>query len=172
MLVYLKQRRVVMSMRTNSKRRFIQAGLGLPFLAGVSCRQALAELMQESAGMAPFTVPEKIQAELFRLYGEQANSISHTGQLMLKTPGIAENAAVVSVRVLGDKGLVSSVAIFVEQNPQTLSNMFKLHKGADLPVSTRIRVNRTSDVYVIARTHDGLIGTKQTVKVTMGCMGG
>jgi predicted secreted protein len=144
----------------------------LPLLSEFPYQATLARTIIDDSKASPFNLPTRIQNELFKLYGDQASAVAHTERMSLKVPPIAENAAVVSLSVTGEKGYVSSLAIFVENNPKTLTSVCTLHKGADLAVSLRVKVSKTSDIYAIAKTQNGLVGVKRIVKVTMGCMGG
>lgn len=119
-----------------------------------------------------FPVSESIYHELVLLYGSLASKIARTDRIELKAPDIAENGAVVGVTVSGEKGLVSSLAIFVEQNPLQLASTCTLHQGTDLAMSVRLKVRKTSDIIVVAKTKEGLVGVRKEVKVTIGCGGG
>ena len=166
-----------MSSPSKIRRRFIKAGLAVPLIGSlpllVPGKESTA-LAGESSVIAgnTFLVPENIYQDLFMIYGGDANYIQTTDRMTIQAPDIAENGAVVGVNVKGEKGLVSSLAIFVDQNPKPLVSQFKLHEGADLAVGLRLKIGKTSGVYVIAETKNGLVGARNTVKVTIGCGGG
>lgn len=157
-----------MNPQSKKRRHFIRAGLAVPLLGNLSWNSPIANAFSGNS----FLVPENIYHELFMLYGGQANVIASTDQLTLKAPAIAENGAVVGISVTGEKGLVSSMAIFVAQNPKPLTSTCTLHEGADMAVGLRIKIGKTSDVYVVAQTNNGLVGVMKQVKVTIGCGGG
>lgn len=156
-----------MKQQINKRRRFIKTSLAIPLFTHLNNNSVRAHEVSGSS----FLVPGVIYDELVALYGNDANFIGSTNRLFLKVPPIAENGAVVSVNVSGDESLVSSVTIFVERNKIPLAAHYTLHEGSGLPVALRVKVSRTSDVYMIARTANGLVGIKEQVKVTIGCGG-
>jgi len=156
-----------MNPESNNRRRFIKASLTVPLLSNYPFNYSFANTLSNEN----FFVPENIYHELFAIYGGDANAIASTDRIKVKTPAIAENGAVVPVRVIGEKGLVSSLAIFITKSPKTLVTRCNFHDGVDLAIGTRIKIRQTDDVYVIAQTKQGLVGVKQTVKVTIGCGG-
>lgn len=158
-----------MNPHANNRRRFLmKATLAVPLLSNLPWNVPITYAMPGEH----FLVPDNIHHELFRIYGNQAYSIVDTDRLELKVPDIAENGAVVPISVTGDKGLVSSLALFVAQNPKPLTSTCTLHEGSDLTVSLRIKVATTSDIYLVALTQHGLVGVRKQVKITIGCGGG
>ncbi len=157
-----------MNLQSRKRRYFIKASVTIPLVTNLPWNVPQANAFPWNR----FLVPENIYHELFMVYGGDANSIVTTDQLKLKVPEIAENGAEVGISVTGEKGLVSSMAIFVAQNPKPLTSTCRLHEGADLAVSLRIKINKSSDVYVVAQTQNGLVGVMSSVKVTIGCGGG
>jgi len=157
-----------MHQQSRKRRRFIRTSLAVPLLSNLPWSVPLVNAFSGDS----FIVPENIYHKLFMIYGGQANTIANTERIKLSTPDIAENGAVVGVSVIGEKGLVSSLAIFVAQNPKPLTSTCRLHEGTDLAVGLRIKIGKTSDVYVVAQTDNGLVGVMKQVKVTIGCGGG
>ncbi len=157
-----------MNLQSRKRRRFIRASLAVPFLSNLAWNVPTANAFSGDR----FMVPENIYHELFMLYGGQANVIAHTDKLKINAPDIAENGAVVGISVTGDKGLVASMAIFVAKNPKPLASTCTLHEGTDLAIGLRVKVAKTSDVYVVAQTNNGLVGVMKQVKITIGCGGG
>lgn len=158
-----------MSSTTDNKRRgFVKAGLIVPLLTTVPWAATAGYAMSGS-----FIVPDKIYQALFHLYGGDANVIMATDKISIKAPFIAENGAVVPCGISGEKGLVTSLAVFVEKNEQPLVTHCRLHAGTDLDVALRIRVRTSSDVYAVVQANDGMLyATKTQVKITIGCGGG
>ena len=156
-----------MDSESNKRRGFIKAGLAVPLFGVMPWTASLANAHPHG----DFLVPQDIHEELIKLYGNGANTIANTDKLELAVPPIAENGAVVPVRVKGEKGHFSSLAIFVARNPKPLASRFTLHEGTDLGIAVRLKVGKTSDIYVVANTDKGLVGVKRLVKVTIGCGG-
>jgi len=157
-----------MNKQFNKRRLFIKSGLIAPILGTIPWNISIASVISKNG----FQVPENIRLELFRLYGGQANNIKHTNKLKIEVPDIAENGAVVPVGLNGEKGLVSSLALFVVENSIPLTSTCTLHEGSDLAVSLRIKMTETSEIIIVAQTKKGLMGLRKTVKVTTGCGGG
>ena len=91
---------------------------------------------------------------------------------MLNSPAIAENGASVALTVKTSLPDVESIAVFVEQNAFPLAGQYILHKNYDGKLSLRVKMSKTSDVYVIAKAGGKLYQTKSQVKVTVGGCGG
>ena len=162
-----------MKRQYETRRRFIRAGITVPLLAYIPWRStAVIASPYISDDTERFEVPQKIYEQLFQIYGGRANAIASTRRLELKAPDIAENSAVVPVMLKGQKQLVTSFALFVEQNNEPLTAMATLYDHSDLTVALRVRIARTSHVYLVADTAQGLLGVKKYIKVTIGCGGG
>ncbi|VAW82305.1 hypothetical protein MNBD_GAMMA12-3118, partial [hydrothermal vent metagenome] len=95
-----------------------------------------------------------------------------TNKIKIKSPEIAENGQEVPVNIKGEKGLVSSIAIFAEHNVTPLVAIFKYKEGSDLASGLRVKLKLTGNIYVIAKTNQGLVGVVQYIKVTTGGCGG
>lgn len=150
------------------RRQFLKSSLAIPVLANIP-----HSLASTCALVSPqnFVVPDKVFEAVYEIYGTQASNILTTHQLVLKVPAIAENGAVVNVRLEGEQGIVKSMAILVENNTHPLVNTSVLHHGVDLPIALRFKLEKTSNVYLIAQTSSGLVGMKEMVKLTIGCGG-
>ena len=149
------------------RRRLIKAGLSLPLFGALPWRSRAAITDNDI-----FPLPNDMYHKLYALYGPWADDVRATDRLELRVPEIAENGAVVPVSIRGETGLVSSLAFFSSVSTASYVCVCRLNEMSDLPVSTRIRLNKTGDVYAIARTPNGLLGVKREVKITIGCGGG
>jgi sulfur-oxidizing protein SoxY len=87
-------------------------------------------------------------------------------------PDIAENGAVVPVSVSSKAPKTEFIGILVEKNPNTMAAGFNIPDGTEPSVSTRVKMNGTSNVHALVKA-DGkwLIATKE-IKVTLGGCGG
>lgn len=91
----------------------------------------------------------------------------------IKAPDIAENGAVVPVKIEAAKVKgVSAIAILVENNPTPLIANFKLGKSTHAYVSTRIKMGKTSNVIAVVTGAGGVTSARKEVKVTIGGCGG
>jgi len=93
--------------------------------------------------------------------------------IIIKAPDIAENGAVVPVKVDARKmSGVSSIAILAEKNPTPLIANFKLGKSTQAFVSTRIKMGKTSNVIAVVTAGGAVSSARKEVKVTIGGCGG
>lgn len=91
----------------------------------------------------------------------------------IKAPDIAENGAVVPIRVSVD-GVsgVESISLLVEGNATPLVAHFRLAAGTQPDVSTRIKMGKTSNVVAVVKANGSLMSARKEVKVTIGGCGG
>ena len=105
------------------------------------------------------------------LYGSEKTEASD--KIKIKAPDIAENGAVVPVKVFAEKlGNVESIALLVEQNGTPMVAQFHMGKTAEGYVSTRIKMGKTSDVIAVVKSNGKLYSARKNVKVTIGGCGG
>ncbi len=93
-------------------------------------------------------------------------------QISLKAPEIAENGAVVPVKIKTTLENVQSISIIVEKNPRPLAATVEILPGTLPEFSSRIKMRETSDVMVVVKTDSGIFSTSKQVKVTIGGCGG
>ncbi len=98
--------------------------------------------------------------------------IVDSGDVKLKAPSIAENGAVVPVKVKTDLTNVKSISLLVKDNPIPL--VTTLHIGPDslAEIQIRIRMGKTSEVVALVEANGKLHRATQLVKVTIGGCGG
>jgi sulfur-oxidizing protein SoxY len=89
------------------------------------------------------------------------------------TPEIAENGAVVPVTVASRIPDTESIAIIIEKNPNKLAGSFFFPEGTEPAVTTRVKMNESSNVHALVRTKGGkaFMATRE-IKVTLGGCGG
>jgi sulfur-oxidizing protein SoxY len=112
----------------------------------------------------------KTLAEAFQALG--IATVQGSGELDLVAPEIAEDGAVVPVIVHSRAAGTREIHILVDKNPFSLAASFFLPDGTDAFVSTRIRMNETSNVVVVAVTDRQVYLARTPVKVTIGGCGG
>lgn len=88
------------------------------------------------------------------------------------SPEIAENAAVVPVAVQSTVPGTEQIAILVEQNPTPLAAVFYFPDGTEPVVNTRVKVSKTSRLFVAVKAQGKLHFTSRETKVTLGGCGG
>jgi sulfur-oxidizing protein SoxY len=112
----------------------------------------------------------KNQADAIRLlYGKAAEP---TDKIKLDAPEIAENGAVVPISVGADLADVTSIALLVSDNPNTLAAFYKIPAGTVPSVANRLKMAKTSTVIAIVEAGGKLFSATKEVKVTVGGCGG
>lgn len=152
----------------NSRRHFLAftSRLGLVALGTVSGlfgRLAFARDAREA-----FEAVDMKQA----LAAIGVTEMKDSADIVLKTPDIAENGAVVPVEVTSSLPGTRGIAVLVEKNPHQLSAEFSIPEGTEPFVATRVKVAETSLIHAIVKTDAGVFHTARTVKVTLGGCGG
>jgi sulfur-oxidizing protein SoxY len=160
--------------RRQAFRIFGAAGL----VAGLTLLGAMPHGAQASAGLGVPKPGEKVEETIARLFGNRPLQAAGD-KLKVELPLIAENGAVVPVRVESNlpmeaNNYVKNVYIITDKNRRPLNTRMSLTPDAGrLSLATNIRMGDTSDVRVIVETSDGsLYQFKQEVKVTVGGCGG
>jgi sulfur-oxidizing protein SoxY len=97
---------------------------------------------------------------------------SESGDISIKAPLQAENGAVVPIKIETSLPDVSSISVFVAENPTPLATIVGLSNGAAGYYSTRVKMGKTSDVVAYVKSGDKLMMAKAMVKVTVGGCGG
>ncbi|HXF67494.1 MAG TPA: thiosulfate oxidation carrier protein SoxY [Burkholderiales bacterium] len=155
--------------------------LGTTALAGGAVLAGWISRAAEAQSTAALGMPqpdEKVADTLRRLFGNRP--IQPAGdRIKLEAPMIAENGAVVPVRVEVDLPMtkddyVRNIYIISDKNRRPLNAQFTLTpESGKASVGTNIRLASTTDVRAIAETSKGaLYEAKREVKVTVGGCGG
>ena len=146
------------------RRLFISGGLALAALTALH-RALLAAAWPEKAFSSPVASEAMID-----LLGTDKTIPSD--QITMKAPEIAENGAVVPIRIKTTLENVESISIIVEKNPRPLAATVEILPGTLPEFSSRIKMRETSQVLVVVKTDSGLYSTSKEIKVTIGGCGG
>ena len=92
--------------------------------------------------------------------------------IVITSPDIAENGAVVPVSVSSKLGKTESISILVEKNPNSLSAAFDIPGGTEPFVSTRVKMGQTSNVHAVVKADGKYYYATKEIKVTLGGCGG
>jgi sulfur-oxidizing protein SoxY len=112
----------------------------------------------------------KNEADAIRLlYGRSAEP---SDKIKLEAPEIAENGAVVPISVSAGLAEVTSIALLVSENPNTLAAFYKIPAGTLPSVANRLKMAKTSSVIAIVEADGKLYSATREVKVTVGGCGG
>ncbi|MCW9047792.1 MAG: thiosulfate oxidation carrier protein SoxY [Gammaproteobacteria bacterium] len=155
----------------NTKRRsFIKSSaaagaFGVAVSAGLITPRAVLAAWPKAAFAAT-----DVDAAINGAFGSSATTES--SDIALKAPEIAENGAVVPITVTSKIAGTESISLLISKNPTPLTATFKMGKGAEGFVSTRVKMSTTSDLVVVVKANGKLYSAKKEVKVTIGGCGG
>ncbi len=93
-------------------------------------------------------------------------------EVQFEAPEIAENGAVVPIKVSTSLPRVDRIAILVEKNPTILSSVFQLPEGTEGSIVTRVKMAETCRVIAAVRADGKVYLASKEVKVTLGGCGG
>ncbi|WP_332856051.1 thiosulfate oxidation carrier protein SoxY [Duganella sp. S19_KUP01_CR8] len=140
------------------------SALGLLVACGlVTSQQALAATGRE--GFSAKSLADALAA----VGGTPADS----KDIVITSPDIAENGAVVPVSVASNIPGTSEIYFFVEKNPNPLAAMFSIPDGTIAAVQSRLKLGQSTNVVAVVKTADGkLYSASKETKVTLGGCGG
>lgn len=158
-----------MTRACQDRRAALRAGGGLGLLGAL----AAIGLLQPSAVRAEWTragFDAKSVAQALSDAG--LGGAAESEQVQLEAPEIAENGAVVPVRVSCSLARVDRIAILVEKNPTILSSVFELPEGTEPSLVTRVKMAETCRIIAAVRSESKVFLASKEVKVTLGGCGG
>jgi len=149
-------------------------------MRAVSRRAALALGLGTAAAWAGWrgarATPSEADAEIAKFTGGKSAA---EGRIAIDLPEIAENGTAVPLGVTIESPMtgadrITDILVVADGNPNPRVAAFRFTPlSARAEVSTRIRLNATENVIVVARTGDGRFFTaRKEVKVTIGGCGG
>lgn len=112
----------------------------------------------------------KNTADALKNSGYSGGEESHG--ILIKAPDIAENGAVVPIEVTSNIAGTTSIAIFVDKNPNPMIADFEFTNGAEPFISTRVKMASTSIVRAAVKAGGKVYTSSREVKVTIGGCGG
>jgi sulfur-oxidizing protein SoxY len=156
-------------MKTDIKRRLLLKGslgattLGVALGAGLLSPKAV--LAWNEAAFHAKSADEAMNT----LFGSSA--AAESADVKLEAPEIAENGAVVPIKITTEMA-AESISVIAPNNPIPLVATFMLGAGTKAFASTRIKMGKTGDVVAVVKSGSGLHSAKKNVKVTVGGCGG
>lgn len=154
----------------NQQRRTLLKGAAAGSLVGLAASWGLLGNLAHAARPQMAFDADDVDATLKALFGEDAVQDSDT--VNVKGPEIAENGAVVPIKVTANLENVESIAIIVPENPAPMVAAFDLQPGVVPEVSVRIKMGKTSDVIGLVKSNGQVFKGASEVKVTIGGCGG
>jgi sulfur-oxidizing protein SoxY len=117
---------------------------------------------------------KSIEEALMALF--ESDEVTESDQITIEVPEIAENGAVVPIKVEVSANLpnIESVAVIAEKNPVPLVAQFNFPEPENFTgwLKTRIKMGETSEVVIVAKADGKLYVARRNVKVTIGGCGG
>ncbi|HEV8646973.1 MAG TPA: thiosulfate oxidation carrier protein SoxY [Burkholderiales bacterium] len=105
------------------------------------------------------------------LKGIGVTATEDSDKIVLKAPEIAENGAIVPLEIASQIPGTQAIFILVDKNPQPLTAVFEFANGAETFVATRIKMNESSRIRIVAKAGSKFYVTMREVKVTIGGCG-
>ena len=152
-----------------SRRQSLRAASGLGIYAALVA-VGLVPAGQASAQQFASAFQTKSIADTLKALG--AGTPSDSKDVVINSPDIAENGAVVPVGVRSNLPKTEMIALLVEKNPNALAGAYTLLEGAEPDVNMRIKMGQSSDVYALVKADGKFYMTKKEIKVTLGGCGG
>ena len=153
-----------MQRRTFMKGTLAASGVAVAISAGLLSPSTVLAAWPNSAFKAK-SVPDALS-------GLGVGTTSTSGAITITAPDIAENGAVVPVKVETSIAGATSVSILVEKNGSPLAANFNLKGSAQGFVATRIKMQKTSAVIAVVKAGGKAYSARKEVKVTIGGCGG
>ena len=97
---------------------------------------------------------------------------ANSADVVITSPDIAENGAVVPVGVASKIGKTEMIAVMVEKNPSMMAGMYEFGPNAEADISMRVKMGQSSDVYALVKADGKFYMAKKEIKVTLGGCGG
>lgn len=95
-----------------------------------------------------------------------------SAEVTLQAPDIAENGATVPLAATSSAAGVRRMLFLIEKNPNALAAVFELTDAVEPAVSTRVKMDQSSNVYAVVVTADQrVLYAQKDVKVTLGGCG-
>ncbi|RIK95937.1 MAG: thiosulfate oxidation carrier protein SoxY [Burkholderiales bacterium] len=101
-----------------------------------------------------------------------AAGAAESKDVVIVSPDIAENGAVVPVGVKSNLPKTESIALLVDKNPNALAGAYDILEGSQPEVSMRIKMGQSSDVVALVKADGKYYMAKKEIKVTLGGCGG
>ena len=156
----------------NSGRRKVLQGTGGAAVMGLAIMAGLfkpgSAWAQGSWNKAAFDT--KSLNDAVKALGGQ--SAAESKDIVITSPDIAENGAVVPFTIESKLPKTENVAILVEKNPNILAANFAIPDGTQPWVNTRVKMGQTSNVIALVKADGKYYYASKEVKVTLGGCGG
>ncbi len=154
----------------DSARRTILKGTGGATVLALAMAAGLFRPGRAWADWNKAAFETKTLADAVRAMG--GSPPTESKDIVLQSPDIAENGAVVPFTISSKLPRTESIAILVEKNPNIVAANFTIPDGTEPWVNTRVKMGQTSNVIALVKADGKYYYTSKEVKVTLGGCGG
>lgn len=151
--------------KARDRRGVLARLLALGALPWLAARTALAAHQRPTRAFAA----EELALALRELFG--TDDIPESPKVRIGVARLAENGAVVPVKVDVDLPHVDEITLLATRNPVPLVGRFTLGPRTRPFIAARIKLAETSEVIAIARSGNELLMARAAVEVTVGGCG-
>lgn len=157
----------------NSSRREVLKGTGGMAVMGLAVAAGLfkpGSAWAQQSGWNKAAFETKSLNDAVKAMG--GASASESKDIVITSPDIAENGAVVPFTISSKLPKTEQLALLVEKNPNILAASFSIPDGTEPSVNTRVKMGQTSNVIALVKADGKFYYTTKEVKVTLGGCGG
>ena len=154
----------------HSRHTVLQAGAGTGLYAALVAVGLLPAGIASASEFDRAAFESKGIADTLKALG--AADATESGEVVITSPDIAENGAVVPVGVRSSLPKTDMLALLVEKNPNALAGSYEVLDGAVPDVNMRIKMGQSSDVVAVVRADGKYYMARKEIKVTLGGCGG
>ena len=154
----------------NLQRRKVLGKALYASLAGLAASWGLLPANVHAARPDSAFTAKDIESGLVELFGD--NGVEDSGDIEIKAPEIAENGAVVPIKVTANVSNPEAMALVVAKNPNPVICSYDLTPEVVPTVSMRIKMGESSDVIALVKANGKIYQSVKEVKVTVGGCGG
>lgn len=148
------------------------------FGAVAACATLIPSIVSAADEAKKVTGPNEMSVETAISAITGGKAVTPSSKVSLSAPEIAENGAVVPIKVtvaspMTDKDYVKAIHVLATKNNNVrCANVYLTPANGEASFGTRIKLGGTQDVLAIAEMSDGtFLSGKQNVKVTIGGCG-
>ena len=152
-----------------TRREFLNQTSTIGLVSLAITANLLTPRLLKGAGLEPPFNETNIDFALSEFAG--AIPVLESDKIYLKVPKVAENGAIVPIKVSSSLANVKSMAVFAEKNPVPLIARIEFGESAEPVVNARIKMAETSHIIAILNADDKLYSARESVKVTIGGCG-
>ncbi len=146
------------------RRQVVSSALTLAGLTSLGLMPSAAQAARNENAFNAKTVSDAIKA--------LGATVIDSKDILITSPDIAENGAVVPVTVQSNLPKTEEIYILVEKNPNPMSAAFTIPEGTEASVQTRVKMGQSTNVHAIVKAGGKFYSAVKETKVTLGGCGG